>query len=437
MQNAGFVNAGFELVRDVFEDNFAIYGDIGAAFCVRLGGQVVVDLYSGWHDDKANPPIPWKQDSITNVYSCTKAMANMCVIKLIDEGYLQFNTPISSVWHDFGKNGKENITVEQLLTHQAGLNILEGKSVTGEDLIEWTNYLLGKSSSSDLYEILVSQKSLWAPNNKFFAYHPLSIGFYLSELVRRADPKRRSVQVFWRDVIATPFDIDFYIGLPQDFDSGRLARLVSTPTLEDGACAETSARAPVRPSSRLPLFSKSKVSSTQPDLPEDLSENLPQIIARSFTLVKRFSPWKTRFAELPSAIGFGNARALSKAFSLLVSAARGEKSPFGMFVSQNTAIQAVEKAIEGFDLTGQRHVVFSRAGYFMSEQYPGAFHHSGNGGALVWGDTTTGISLSYTPSNLLGSASHGHGTRSEKLVQAVYYCLSLQSTNKKTLSAKL
>lgn len=79
--------------------------------------------------------------------------------------------------------------------------------------------------------------------------------------------------------------------------------------------------------------------------------------------------------------------------------------------------------MEGFDLTLLSHRVLCRAGYFLSENYPGAFYHSGNGGAIVWGDNENHLAMAYTPSHLLAASTHTNGTRAENLIRAVYYCL--------------
>lgn len=181
----------FELVKQVFEDNFKFYGDIGASFCLRINGEIVVDLWDGYQNDKATPPIPWNKDTVCNVYSCTKAMANICILKLIDKDLLSFESKISSFWFDFGQNGKENITVEQLLTHQAGLTTLGEIRLSENDLLEWTDYLHGNGPVPPLYNVIVSQKPFWEIGKGHFGYHPLTIGLYLSEVVRRVDPNGR------------------------------------------------------------------------------------------------------------------------------------------------------------------------------------------------------------------------------------------------------
>jgi len=187
----GTVAEGFELVREVFQRNFDECGDIGASFCLRIKGEIVVDLWGGWKDKQSDPPIPWGEDTICNVYSCTKAMANLCVLLLIQRKQLDFDMKVSQVWPEFGQCGKENITVQQLLTHQAGLNTLGEHRLTSQDLLEWTEYLQGKRDFHSLVNILESSTPNWELDKGYFGYHPLSIGLFLSELVKRSDPKRR------------------------------------------------------------------------------------------------------------------------------------------------------------------------------------------------------------------------------------------------------
>jgi CubicO group peptidase (beta-lactamase class C family) len=184
----GRAEEGFGLVQRVFEENLRMFGDGGASVCVRVGGRVVVDLWGGQKNDEE----PWKEDSLVNVYSCTKAMCNLAILKLVDRGYISLDTPIASVWPAFGQNGKDSITLEQLLTHQAGLMTLRGIRLSNEDLEEWTAYLEGPmNGSSWLSELLSASPPFWEAGSGLFGYHPLVGGLYLSEVCRRVDPKHR------------------------------------------------------------------------------------------------------------------------------------------------------------------------------------------------------------------------------------------------------
>ena len=191
----GEVDPRFQIVKDVFVQNFERYGEIGASFCVYFNGQKVVDLYGGWANQQANEP--WQRDTLTNVYSCTKFVTNVCITHLVSKGFITFDTKISQIWPDFGNNGKENITIEQLITHQAGLIHLSSKRVTNEEMVTWTEYLNGKRPAPALYDTLVSQPSMFNKEHygKVIAYSPLVIGFYVSEIVRRSDPQNRRFSI--------------------------------------------------------------------------------------------------------------------------------------------------------------------------------------------------------------------------------------------------
>jgi CubicO group peptidase (beta-lactamase class C family) len=75
---------GYEPVRDAFAANFAERGEIGASVAVVAAGEPVVELWAGWADPARTQP--WCQDTLTNVWSTTKAMTSLCAHVLIDRG---------------------------------------------------------------------------------------------------------------------------------------------------------------------------------------------------------------------------------------------------------------------------------------------------------------------------------------------------------------
>ena len=114
----GTVAPGFEPVRDAFTTNFAERGEVGAAVCVRVRGEVVVDLWGGWADEARTRP--WRDDTLVNVYSVGKAVAAALVLRLVDEGRLALDQPVADVWPEFAAGGKAGATVAHALSHQAG-----------------------------------------------------------------------------------------------------------------------------------------------------------------------------------------------------------------------------------------------------------------------------------------------------------------------------
>ena len=121
----GDVAAGFEPVRDAFAENWRFFEEIGAGFCVRLGGEIVVDLHGGWADRKKSRA--WTKDTLIPVYSTGKAVAALVIARLVDRGLLDYDAPVADYWPEFAAGGKSAVSVAQALSHQAGLSGLKAE----------------------------------------------------------------------------------------------------------------------------------------------------------------------------------------------------------------------------------------------------------------------------------------------------------------------
>jgi CubicO group peptidase (beta-lactamase class C family) len=206
----GFVNTGYEAVRKTFAENFAKRRELGAACCVYHRGEKVVDLWGGVRNEATGDP--WEEDTMVIVHSTTKGLAAMPLALAHSRGWLDYDAPICKYWPEFAQNGKENITVRQLLAHQAGLFAFDEK--------------VDKNVVADLDQlaiVMARQKPAWEPGTRQ-AYHAITLGFYESELLRRIDPQHRSLGQFFQDEIASPLNLDFYIRLPESISDSRLAK---------------------------------------------------------------------------------------------------------------------------------------------------------------------------------------------------------------------
>src|SRR5918912_4326908 len=119
----GRVAPGFEAVEAEFRKNFAERGDLGAATTVYYRGSKVVDLWGGYRERMSGAE--WEENTIEIVFSTTKGMSAIALAVLNSRGYLDYDVPVVRYWPEFGQNGKENITVRQLISHQAGLAALD------------------------------------------------------------------------------------------------------------------------------------------------------------------------------------------------------------------------------------------------------------------------------------------------------------------------
>ena len=211
----GHVSPGFEAVREAFAENFARRRELGGACCAYHRGEKVVDLWGGIRNKQTGEP--WEQDTMVVVHSATKGLAAMTLAIAHSRGWLDYEERVATYWPEFAQQGKETITVRQLLAHQAGLFAFDEP--------------VDRSVVADLDRlavVLARQKPAWEPGTRQ-AYHALTLGFYEGELLRRVDPRHRSLGQFFQDEIATPLGEDVYIRLPEEIPNSRLATL-SPPT---------------------------------------------------------------------------------------------------------------------------------------------------------------------------------------------------------------
>ena len=214
----GEIGRRFGAVRETFIENFARRGELGGACCAYHRGEKVVDLWGGVRNKQTGEP--WEQDTMVIVYSATKGLAAMTLAIAHSRGWLDYEERVCTYWPEFAQQGKERITVRQLLAHQAGLFAIDEP--------------VDRSVVADLDRlavILARQKPAWEPGTRQ-AYHAMSLGFYEGELLRRVDPRHRSLGQFFQDELATPLGLDFYIRLPESIPDSRLAPLIDPTRVE-------------------------------------------------------------------------------------------------------------------------------------------------------------------------------------------------------------
>lgn len=207
----GFVAEGFEPVRQAFIENFAHRGELGGAVCIYQNGEKVVDLWGGLRDRRTEEP--WQRDTMAIVHSSTKGLSAMVMALAHSRGWLDYDERVATYWPEFAKNGKERITIRQLLAHQAGLFAFD--EPVDRDVI---------ADLDRLAQVMARQHPAWAPGERQ-AYHAISLGFYEGELIRRVDPDHRSLGQVFDDEIRKPLGIDAYIRVPEEIPSARIAPL--------------------------------------------------------------------------------------------------------------------------------------------------------------------------------------------------------------------
>lgn len=374
----GWVEHDFEPVLDTFAENFDESGEVGAAVCVYADGRPVVDIWGGLAD--ATSGRPWAPDTVTLVFSSTKGVTSTCANLLIQRGQLDPDATVAQYWPEFAANGKEAITVRQVLSHQAGLPYVVG-DFTLDEALAW----------EPIVNALATQAPIWPPGTQH-GYHMRTFGWLVGELIRRIDG--RTAGTFWRDEIAIPLGLDFWIGLPDEVES-RAARLVP-PKTDLGA-----------------LLAK---------LGGELL--LTEVFSNPSGLFSYNEMWNTRAlraAELPSSNGVGDARSLARMYASCI----GEVDGIRTLQPATVAAATVEQAC-GKDAVLMTDTCFG-LGFMLGRSFgpanpPSAFGHAGAGGSLAFADPETGLAFAYVMNDLRFDAKGD--PRSDELVKAVYRSLA-------------
>ncbi len=208
---AGGVEDGWGPVADAFRANFTAGEEVGAACAVYVGARKVVDLWGGVRDPRRG--LPWEEDTLVTVFSTTKGMSSLAVAVAHSRGLFDYDDRVVQHWPEFGQAGKQDITIRQLLSHQAGLPAID------EPLD-----LEALADPDAVAAAIAKQAPAWEPGTKH-GYHGLSLGFYESELIRRVDPQSRTLGQYFRDEVAVPLDLEFHIGLPEEVDRDRISAI--------------------------------------------------------------------------------------------------------------------------------------------------------------------------------------------------------------------
>ena len=131
----GTVNEGYGAVADAFAQNFEDANELGAGFCLHVNGESVVDIWAGVADKASGRA--WDDQTLQLVFSTTKGAAAICIARLVQDGKLSYDDKVSDHWPEFAQNGKGDITVSQMMSHQAGIPAVDAQ-LTFEDPVRHT-----------------------------------------------------------------------------------------------------------------------------------------------------------------------------------------------------------------------------------------------------------------------------------------------------------
>lgn len=208
VQIQGYFDLRFETVRDQFAALFEGSQERGAALCVQVGGETVLDLWAGTADKDGQQA--WHSDTLLNLFSCTKTYAAVTALQLVGEGKLDLDAPVARLWPEFAAAGKERITLRHLLSHRAGLPAIR-EPLPAEALYDW----------DAMTTALAAEQPWWTPGEGH-GYAPITYGWLVGELIRRADGRGPGESIVAR--VARPLGLDFHVGL-DDAEFHRVAHI--------------------------------------------------------------------------------------------------------------------------------------------------------------------------------------------------------------------
>ena len=402
----GHVEDGWGKVADAFRANFeGNPGEVGAACCVYVGGRPVVDLWGGLADREAN--LPWDKDTIVAVASTTKGATAICAHLLVQRGELDLDAPVVQYWPEFGAAGKEQIKVRWLLSHQAGLPIVDGP-LTFEEACAW----------HPVIRAIEAQKPEWEPGTEH-SYHAVTFGFLIGEIVRRITGK--SLGTFFADEVAAPLGLSAWIGLPKEQEE-RVAQVeYAAPfSLEEMIAGM---------SENLGLDRETVIAWVNSMWGSDSVQTRAGLLGGAMNPASGYINTRAwRAAEFPCCNMFTDARSLARMYAATVSEVDGVRLLDPATVERMSVVQTDKTRMyglpPGLSLPADRSFYMSLGFWRACPPMPwvgsGSFGHPGSGGSVAFGDPDSGVGFSYVTN--LWSFRVGE-PRASNLAAAVVACL--------------
>lgn len=347
-------------LKDAFRANFRDAGELGAALAIYVGGEPVVDLWAGRVDSRDGGA--WAENTLVNLFSTTKGFVAALALRLVAEGKLSLERPVADYWPEFAQQGKGDIPVKWLLTHRSGLPAIR-ELLPDAALYDW----------DQMTAALAAEKPWWQPGTRH-GYHPLTYGWLVGEVLRRADG--RGVGRLLQECFATPLGLDLHIGVPAT-EHHRIAR-ISRPAPD--------------PTNVEAMGFMQKVMADPTGITARAFANPMSIATGTNT-----SEWRS--AEIPAANGHGTARSVARLYAALACGGTldgVEVLPKDVLKYCSEEQSAGEDAVLGI---GTR---FSY-GWMLSQNRPHtafgpgrrSFGHPGAGGSVGFADPDRGIGFGY------------------------------------------
>ena len=377
----------FKGVVGAFIENFEKRDEVGANVAITLEGRAVVDLWGG---RKTRGGAPWTRDTVSIVFSCTKGATAICAHLLADRGLLDLDAPVARYWPEFAQAGKEEAVVSMMLDHSVGLPHPRTKLKDGA----YYDY-------DYMVDLLAREAPFWKPGTRN-GYHGVTFAWTVGEIVHRAAKKR--LGLFFRDELARPLGLDFWIGLPEDIEPRVAPVIYAEP--DEATLNSKFSQAVIKDPTSLPhlfLMNGGKVN---------------------------FNSREAHAAEIGSANGISNGRGLAGLYTPLanhelVSAdTLARMGRVAMATHEDATLLIPTRFALGFmkSMDNRQVPKSSNMSIILSEA---AFGHVGMGGSIGFADPVARMSFGYNMNRM------GNGIlvndRGQSMIDAAYLALGYRS----------
>ncbi len=372
---SGRCDERFSAVRDAFAGNFAERGEVGAAICVMIDGEPVIDLVGGWADEARTRE--WERDTLVNFYSVGKAIVALLALQLVDDGSIALDDPIASVWPEFAVGGKQDATIRHALCHRAGVPAIRER-LTNEDLWDWERMIAALAATDAWFE----------PGSRHI-YHTNTYGHLVGGIVHRVTGQMPGARLRH---LTEPLGADVQWGLA-DAEQARCADVIWAPPTRMGAIDPFT----IEGDALLPALSYFN----PPGYSSNGLVNSPE--------------WRS--AQVPATNGHGTAIGLARLYAAVIEPDRLLSSAL---LAEATRVQSQGPCpILGEDVSfGLGFVPTSVRRPLGTNQR--SFGHFGTGGALGFGDPDAGLAFGYVMNHVVP---RWQSTRNRALIDAVYAAL--------------
>jgi CubicO group peptidase (beta-lactamase class C family) len=358
-----FDATGLERVRQLFDAHLDAGLHHGAQLAVYDGTDHVLDVAGGVTGPDGGETTPARRHLL---FSCTKPYAGACLHHLRDRGLVAYDDPVVEHWPTFdrGDDRKADVTVRHVLSHQAGLPTtgFEGRPD------EWGDWEAAVEA--------MEGAELSFPPGETAAYHSLSYGFLVGELVRRI--AGTPVDEYAREHVFDPLGMDeTSIGLPDGVGSDEVATLVGFAPYD--SCRASGAGLELDTKDAAELFNRESV----------------------------------QRAVVPAATGIGTAHDVARFYACLVNGGSldGVRILSEETVTEATALQIQVERDATLGVPRRYALGFERAGTVWDKYgtlAPGStFGHGGLGSIVGWGDAEDGVAMAYVTNGIRDEYEHG------------------------------